>query len=539
VNVNASANNSSLSKLFVYFLSGENSDLIGTIDSAFNFGANKKYENSFFIGSTRYGTIKLVPVSGEWDISNVSIQPYYDSAYSVDYFSIKIPIQNSVKNELFEIEAELYDGSGTLCYGTNSDTFLNNALYSPLIKRVHVDVKGITLLPSLRREKPDWFNIRDFGAVGDGVTIDTVPIKAAISASQAAGLGTVYVPDGIFLYEGPLTLPNDPQCDINILGNGSNVSVLRQISASQDGIYFNMDNGGSSDQIYQVGIRGITLECTGSCGAGVYITYGDTWEPHHNDYSVMLDDVQIRSDEENYWTTGSVLETAWNFVFNKVLISGKINDPFVGVGLEIRRTTINGTINQCQFNFWDTGIYVNNVDYTTASLNMEGLLINQTFMVPVRYGLKVIGNEKYFLPPLDFTDSFGRNIAGRVSLVTMIGGHIDSRNDGRAIWLDHVSHHEIIGNHLISDGNQIYMSGSYEGMISSNTLFNPGPSSSIYISGIGTSNVVNGNVFRGGGTHVYLDTLTQYNKVYGNSRVDAAEPVVTDLGTNLVGSTGN
>lgn len=42
------------------------------------------------------------------------------------------------------------------------------------------------------------FNVRDFGAVGDGRTIDSPAINAAIAAADAAGGGTVVVPAGTY-----------------------------------------------------------------------------------------------------------------------------------------------------------------------------------------------------------------------------------------------------------------------------------------------------------------------------------------------------
>lgn len=45
------------------------------------------------------------------------------------------------------------------------------------------------------------FNVRDFGAVGDGATDDTEAIQAAIDAAEAAGGGTVYFPAGDYLLD--------------------------------------------------------------------------------------------------------------------------------------------------------------------------------------------------------------------------------------------------------------------------------------------------------------------------------------------------
>ncbi len=45
---------------------------------------------------------------------------------------------------------------------------------------------------------PTFYNIRDFGAKGDGKTVDTVAINKAIDAATAAGGGTVYFPSGTY-----------------------------------------------------------------------------------------------------------------------------------------------------------------------------------------------------------------------------------------------------------------------------------------------------------------------------------------------------
>lgn len=49
------------------------------------------------------------------------------------------------------------------------------------------------------------YNIRDFGAVGDGRTLDTAAVQKAIDAASAAGGGQVVVPAGVFLI-GPIQM---------------------------------------------------------------------------------------------------------------------------------------------------------------------------------------------------------------------------------------------------------------------------------------------------------------------------------------------
>lgn len=43
------------------------------------------------------------------------------------------------------------------------------------------------------------YEITDFGAVGDGTTLNTAAIQAAVEACAAGGGGTVRVPAGVFV----------------------------------------------------------------------------------------------------------------------------------------------------------------------------------------------------------------------------------------------------------------------------------------------------------------------------------------------------
>ena len=49
------------------------------------------------------------------------------------------------------------------------------------------------------------YNVREYGAVGDGTTDDTAAIQSAIDAAVAVG-GTVYIPPGIYHTTAALTI---------------------------------------------------------------------------------------------------------------------------------------------------------------------------------------------------------------------------------------------------------------------------------------------------------------------------------------------
>ncbi len=137
------SSNTTAAQLYVYFISGQNKKQVAIIDSNFKFITDELYSSTFFSDITQFGTIIFVPVAGNWHISQVSLKPYQSTDYSIDSFSAKVPFPTFVKNELYEVEVELYDARGKLAYGAGSYSFNYNKVYSPLKKQFFVNPLGI------------------------------------------------------------------------------------------------------------------------------------------------------------------------------------------------------------------------------------------------------------------------------------------------------------------------------------------------------------------------------------------------------------
>lgn len=108
------------------------------------------------------------------------------------------------------------------------------------------------------------FNIKDFGAVGDGQTLNTQAIAKAITACSAAGGGTVLIPAGLWL-TGPIELKSN----INL-----HADYGALIFFSADHSLYSVLNGRGKPQLY-----GEKLENVGITGDGIYDGAGDTWRP--------------------------------------------------------------------------------------------------------------------------------------------------------------------------------------------------------------------------------------------------------------------
>lgn len=117
------------------------------------------------------------------------------------------------------------------------------------------------------------FNVRSYGAAGDGATNDTSAINAAIAALNSAGRGVLYFPPGDYLVTAGLTaitakahIRGEGRADANGTAFVSRISI-NSASATL------LTIGGHGTTITDLGIRNTAT--TPTSGAGIYVTSGD------------------------------------------------------------------------------------------------------------------------------------------------------------------------------------------------------------------------------------------------------------------------
>jgi parallel beta-helix repeat protein len=174
------------------------------------------------------------------------------------------------------------------------------------------------------------FNVKDFGATGDGVTDDTAAITAAVEAARAAGGGDVYVPTGTYIVSGH-NEPSDGAImlydNIHLYGDGMGATNIKVA----DG--WNMKMTGVIRTEYGVATNNVTVDNLTIDGNRANVTskidgwfngYAPGKEGH--DSNITLDHVEVK-DCSGYGFDPH--EQTWNLTISNCVSHGNHLDGFV------------------------------------------------------------------------------------------------------------------------------------------------------------------------------------------------------------------
>ncbi|WP_349617118.1 glycosyl hydrolase family 28-related protein [Azotobacter salinestris] len=106
------------------------------------------------------------------------------------------------------------------------------------------------------------YNVKDFGALGDGVSDDTAAIQAAIDAAHAAGGGTVYLPAGEYRVsggeepsDGALTIKSN----VYLVGAGMGETVIKMVDGWEQNVT-GMVRSAYGEETSNFGMSDLTLD---------------------------------------------------------------------------------------------------------------------------------------------------------------------------------------------------------------------------------------------------------------------------------------
>lgn len=315
------------------------------------------------------------------------------------------------------------------------------------------------------------FNIKDYGAVGDGVVLNTDAIAKAINACSTAGGGTVLIPPGLWL-TGPIELKSN----VNLHTDAGALVIF-----SPDHSLFTVQNGRGKPQLY-----GEKLENVAITGDGIFDGAGDTWRPLKkmkaaptlwNDLTKsggvltkegdmwyptkegMADDrlrpiMVVISSSKNVLVDGPTFKNSPNFAFNPKSITNLIvrnvkieNEYYAQNGDAIDLSTCkNAIVYHCTVHAGDDGICMKSSgskDKSTAAL--ENVIVAENIVYHAHGGF-VIGSN---------TDGGMNNIwvTNNNFVNTDIGIRVKS-NEGRGglvhnVYIDHIYMRDILNEAIL------------------------------------------------------------------------------------------
>ena len=216
----------------------------------------------------------------------------------------------------------------------------------------------------------DVFNVKDFGAVGDGSTTDTTAISNAIAAAIAAPSGgAVFFPRGTYLTARQTI--SSPGKNIRIFGEGE-ASQINSTSAA--GVLEFIDTG----NLACFAVTDIRLM---SNFGGVALKFNcNPATARHDRNLVYVDRVTATCFSLSVnWTAGIQLSRAHNAIISNSIFDNLSQVLTSGdVGLEILEFSVAVLVTNCNFSFWNYGV--------RCEVYQEGLLFSNCVFVPVKYG---------------------------------------------------------------------------------------------------------------------------------------------------------
>lgn len=240
-----------------------------------------------------------------------------------------------------------------------------------------------------------WVDVRDFGAVGDGITDDTVAIQAAANAGAISGK-PIYIPAGKYLISGTIYFyydatnnPGFPNSafptslvfeGVNALVTGSagaNVYSATVFNYTGAGVAFEVDDTSGSEQQHSTKLRNFSI-LTGASDYGISLKHFKKLSRLENvsifcsatgGKGILLDNCYLSGIKDVYiqgasTVSGSRSTTGITIEHSSIggglnALTGVTTKGFVtGIDIDCTNATVLTRLEQCQANYCDVGINI-------------------------------------------------------------------------------------------------------------------------------------------------------------------------------------
>ena len=302
--------------------------------------------------SRNYGSSAIVP-------DNLAVM--YNGTYNVMAGQFGV-IFASTGQKYFRTITDLTYDIHALFY---NDGILNFAFGSSGMVAVTADITnwnissinygGTVTYRSLQKKLDDFVSVKDFGAVGDGLTDDTLAINLALRqlycvTANPSARKTLYFPAGHYIVTNSINVPSNA----NLVGEGSGNTIVEQTRPPYLApvVTWVMYTADSLQQTQgQIGLNGASL-------------------PH----DISISNMSLKSNSDGIWIDRATSVTIANvsFIGEKSRVS-LLNDPvlnYPACGVNLRGGALTPptdiSLTNCMFRGFNAGIFADDTMYIST-----------------------------------------------------------------------------------------------------------------------------------------------------------------------------
>jgi hypothetical protein len=241
---------------------------------------------------------------------------------------------------------------------------------------------------NVKQKLQETVSVKDFGAVGDGVTNDTAAVSAWLdNLLTTANKG--YVPEGQYLLSSQVAKTTT---NINLTIEGAGIGISQFLVGNGTG-GISLVSTDKETEVYISGVEFIANQT--NAGVGLQITMPEGGNRHNR--SVVLRDVKFsvinETDATNYgyFSTAVDLTGCWRPLLNNLIVSGPYG-PGISSNLSdsspIYKTSVGVDVDGCygvkiiNSYIWSCSIGISNV--STIDPGPEGFRLSNTNIVEVK-----------------------------------------------------------------------------------------------------------------------------------------------------------